>query len=120
LSILLGKHDLEIPDPLLLLTSDVVQVSEDGRLHTDNADAACLIEILSLDADEAVEFRMIWIGIIALAATCNPELHRKLMGYPADLPDLQNLKPPGGNSRTEGVSESCHARRERGELPEIY
>jgi hypothetical protein len=116
----LGKRDLEIPDPLTMLTSATVQVSEDGRLHTQSADAACLIEILGLDSDEAVEFRMTWIGIVALAAAGNPELHRKLMGYPDDLPDLQHLKPPGGNTRPKGVNASCRARRERGELPETY
>jgi len=116
----LAKRDLAIPDALTVLTSANVQVSEDGRLHTENADAASLIEILGLDADEAVEFRMTWIGIVALAATGNPELHRKLMGYPDDLPDLRRLRPPGGNRRPAGVSASCHARRERGELPETY
>jgi hypothetical protein len=116
----LGKRDLEVPDPLTVLTSATVQVSEDGRLHTDNADAACLIEILGLNTDEAVEFRMTWIGIVALAAAGNADLHRKLMGYPDDLPDLMYLKPPGGNTRPEGVNESCRARRERGELPETY
>ncbi len=97
-----------------------VQVSEEGRLHTDNADAACLIEILDLNSDEAVKFRMTWIGIIALARTGNPDLHRKLLGYPDDLPDLQQLQPPGGNTRPEGVTESCHTLRTRGKLPEAY
>lgn len=116
----LAKRDLEIPNPLTLLTSANVQVSEDGRLHTENADAACLLEILGLDTDDAVEFRMTWIGIVALVAAGNPELHRKLMGYPDDLPDLRRLRPPDGNTRPEGVSASCHARHERGDLPETY
>lgn len=75
---------------------------------------------LGLDADEAIEFRMIRIGIIALAAKCDPELHRKLIGLPSDLPDLQRLRPPGGNSRPDGVKASWYARRERGGLPETY
>jgi hypothetical protein len=116
----LAKQAQEIPDPLTFLTSANVKVSEDGRLQTDNADAACLIEILGLDSEEAVEFRMTWIGIIAMAASGDPDLHRKLMRFPNDLPDLQRLQPPGGNTRPEGILASFHARRQRGELPEIY
>jgi hypothetical protein len=63
---------------------------------------------------------MTWIGIVALAANGNPELYRKLMGFPNDLPDLQKLKPPDGNLRLGGIAASFYARRERGELPETY
>jgi hypothetical protein len=63
---------------------------------------------------------MTWIGIVALAAKGNPDLYRKLMGFPNDLPDLQKLKPPGGNLRPGGVAASFHARQERDELPETY
>jgi hypothetical protein len=116
----LVKRDQIIPDPLLVLTSASVQVSEDGRLHTENPEAACLIDILGLNMDDAVEFRMTWIGIVVLAANGDPDLHRKLLGFPADLPDLRPLKPPGGNTRPEGVRASWHARRERGELLGSY
>ena len=73
------------------------------------ASATTLAEAVS-DANRAVWER----------SAGNPDLHRKLMGYPDDLPDLRGLRPPGGNMRPEGVSASCHARRERGELPETY
>ncbi len=63
---------------------------------------------------------MLWIGIVALAARNDPDLHRRLMGYPDDLPDLRRLQRPGGNSRPEGVAQSALVRRERGELPVIY
>ena len=36
----LAKRGLAIPDPLTVLSSTNVQVSEDGNLHTLNADAA--------------------------------------------------------------------------------
>jgi UDP-glucose 4-epimerase len=38
---------------------------------------------------------------------------------PEDLPDLRRLKPPAGNSRPEGIGQSWHARRARGELREV-
>ena len=62
---------------------------------------------------------MPWIDIAALARHHNPELFRRFMQYPDDLPDLSRLEPVG-NSRPDGVEQSCHARRRRGELPEIY
>ncbi len=79
-----------------------------------------MIERLGLNSDQSVEFRLLWIGIIALAAKRNPELYRRLMGFPADLPDLSKLKPPGANSRAAGVAASFYAQREKGELPETY
>ncbi|HEV3115460.1 MAG TPA: HNH endonuclease [Gemmataceae bacterium] len=113
------KRALEISDPLSVLIQANVRVSEDGRIHTDLPEAACLIEILGLNSEETVEFRMTWIGIIALAAA-DLALYRKLMGFPNDLPDLNPLRPPAGNKRPEGVTASHHARRHRGELPETY
>src|SRR5437660_7325976 len=66
------KGALDCPDPLTVLTSGNVSVSEDGRLHGDDLWGACLIDILGLNSDEFVEFRMTWIGIVALAASGNP------------------------------------------------
>ncbi len=114
------KRDTEIPDPLPLLTQTHVRVSEDGRLQTDSPEAACLMELLDLNGEDSVEFRMTWIGIIALAARFDRALYRKLMGFPNDLPDLSRLRPPGGNTRPDGVVLSHHAQRQRGELPESY
>lgn len=41
-----------------------------------------------------------------------------LFDYPADLPDLSRLRPSDGNSRPQGIAQSHHTRRLRGELPE--
>jgi hypothetical protein len=114
-----AKGVQEIPDPVAVLTAANVQVTEDGGLHTASADAACIIEILGLDTQEATEFRMTWIGIVALAARCHADLYRRLMGFPADLPDLQRLRPPA-NRRPAGVTACWHACRKRSELPETY
>ena len=53
-----------------------------------------------------------------VASVDKPEFER-LMGFPADLPDLAKLKPPE-NSRPGGVSDSYFAKRTRGELPSTY
>ncbi len=105
-----------LPDPTRVLTSSVVHVSEDGTIRAETAEAARLIELLGLDSPQSTEFRMLWIGIIALAARHDEVLFRKLMGFPDDLPNLRRLRPPGGNTRPEGVGESWHARKERGTL----
>jgi hypothetical protein len=113
-----GKR--ELPDPLLVLVSPSVRVAEDGVLHATTAEAAHLIKLLGLNEKPSVEFRLLWIGIIALAAKADVDLHRRLMTFPDDLPDLESLKPPGGNSRPEGVASSFFVRRRRGELEDSY
>ena len=109
-----------VPDPLTVLTGSGVRVAEDGRIRADNPEAAQLIELLGLDTEKLTEFRMLWMGIVALARQHDPALYQKLMGFPADLPDLAALRPPGGNTRPEGVEQSCLARRQNGTLPERY
>ena len=99
------------PIHLLVLTSPNVQVGEDGVLRAATPDAARLIKILGLNGTIAIEFRLLWIGIVALAAKGDPDLYRRLMGFPADLPDLQSLQPPGGNRRPEGIGASYIMRR---------
>lgn len=115
-----AKATRELPDPAETLLRDDVRVTDDGRIEGDTPDARRLIRVLGLDDPEYTEFRLLWIGIVALAARHDPELFRRLMGWPADLPDLAALKPPGGNARPEGVTSSHFARRARGELPETY
>jgi hypothetical protein len=79
-----------------------------------------LIELLGLDSPQSTEFRLLWIGIIALAERYDPSLYRRLMGFPDDLPDLKRLRPPGGNTRPEGVRTSCFVKRKDGILPATY
>jgi len=41
-----------------------------------------------------------------------------MMGFPDDLPRLDQSPPV--NTRPEGVQQSWYAKRQRGELPEVY
>jgi hypothetical protein len=41
-------------------------------------------------------------------------------GYPKDLPDLTQYRPPGGNSRPGGLTLSHFARQRAGKLPPYY
>ena len=110
-----GKRD--VPDPTTVLLDLGVRITEDGVIHADSPQAARLIELLGLDSPQSTEFRMLWIGIVALAERYDPALHRRLMGCPDDLPDLKRLRPPGGNARPEGVKTSYFVKRRDGTLP---
>jgi hypothetical protein len=73
-----------------------------------------------MDERPATEFRLLWNSIATLARRFDPGLWRRIMGFPEILPDLGRLKPPSGNTRPEGIAQSWHGRRERGQLPESY
>ena len=95
-------------------------VQADGRIvgHTDEARRVILA--LRLNGPDAVHFRRLWIEIITMAARFAPDLYRRVMGYPDELPDLARLRPPSGNTRPKGISQSHFARRQRNELPAVY
>jgi hypothetical protein len=109
-----------IPDPSQVLIAGDVWAGENGTIQARTRAARRLIRVLGLDDPEYTEFRLLWMGIVSLAEQCDPELYRKLMGFPADLPNLARLKPPGGNTRPEGVQASYLSRKKGGTLPETY
>jgi hypothetical protein len=115
-----AKAARELPDPTAVLLRDDVRVADDGSITGDTPEARRLIRVLGLDDPEYTEFRLLWVGIVVLSARHDPALFERLMGYPADLPDLGTLKPPDGNTRPDGVTASHFARRSRGELPATY
>jgi hypothetical protein len=97
-----------------------VQVREDGTIEGNTPAARRLIRALGLDDTEYTEFRLLWIGIVALAARHDPALYQRLMSFPQDLPNLRALRPPGRNSRPKGIEEAYFQRRELGILPLTY
>lgn len=115
-----AKRDLLLPDPTQVLLRDSTRVKADGTIEGLTPQAEKLIFQLGLDSDGYNEFRVLWIGIVAMAERADPVLFRQLMGFPDDLPDLTALRPPDGNSRPEGIEESFLRKRQRGELPETY
>lgn len=114
------KGSRAVPDPVVALLDDSIRIAPDGVMHAQTTDAARLVELLDLNDPRKVEFRSLWIAVVSLSERLAPELHLRVVGYPTDLPDLSRLRPPGGNSRPEGIAESHHARRARGELPATY
>ena len=114
------KSDRSVPDPLVTFLAGSVRVDRDGSLLAGTAEAAHLIELLDLNHPRKVEFRSLWISVVSLSERMDPVLHRRILGFPDDLPDLSRLRPPGGNLRPQGITESFHARRARGELPATH
>lgn len=115
-----AKQDRDITDPSLSLLSPSIRVRADGFIEALTTAASTIVWQLGLNLPRLVAYRSIWIDIIRLAAEYKPELRRKLMGYPDDLPDLSTLRPPAGNARPEGILESYFERRKRGDLPVEY
>ena len=116
----LAKASQRVPDPLAVLTLETVWVLPDGALEGRSNDAKSLILKLDLNSPRMISWRLIWMRIVELAQRNDKTLHRRLMGFPGDLPDLARLRPPGGNSRPAGVLQSHFARASRGKLPPTY
>lgn len=118
----LTKSDLAVPDPSSFAFGDCVRVHPDGTIEALNPTGELLVELLRLDGDDHTRFRKLMLETLATLSQHNHAAFVEWMRYPEDLPDLSRprKKPPKGNSRPGGVSESWFARRERGELPTIY
>ena len=114
------KGSKSVPDPLTVFTSESIVVHKTGRIHGKTSDARALIEILQLNSPDFCKRRRLMIEILATTAKANPALHRELLAFPEDLPDLSRLKPPGGNGRPSGVKKSYFVLRQAGRLPETY
>jgi hypothetical protein len=105
-----------------------------GKLDYDNLVYTCpwcnhaksnlglvLIEGLKLDHPELTSQRRLVLRIVRIAEEKNsaPVL-LNLLGYPDDLPNLKRKRPPAGNTRPDGIHNSCYQQRCRGELDLIY
>ncbi len=114
------KGDRPLPDPSRHLTAGSDYVDPiDGRIVGRTPEAEQIIETLAIDSPRWRLWRLTILRCVELAESHDRELHRLLLGFPSDLPDLASLKPLS-NSRPEGIDESWFARAKRGELPERY
>lgn len=115
-----AKGDRVVPDPCESLTAGQVRVLPDGSLEGRSTQTISLIAKLGLNSPQMNRWRLIWIRNVQLARENDSQQYQRLMQYPDDLPDLSRLRPPAGNTRPEGIEQSCLSRRERHELPENY
>ena len=114
------KADQKIPDPCEVLVQGEITLGENGFLRATTNRARKIIQALGLNTRKLREYRKMWIQVIALAENHDPTLYRQSMAYPDLLPDLDRLRPPGGNGKPEGIALSNVARHGRGELPATY
>lgn len=101
-----------------------VEVLADGNIRGLTPAGEDFIHTCQLDRPNLIAFRWLLLDTLALLSRKRDpeatELLRRYLGYPSQLPNLAVLRPPGGNSRPEGIGQSAFARRGRGELPETY
>ena len=116
---------IDLLNPSLVAMADHLNVHEDGQIEALTPDGQNLIELLDLEYYPAFDVRE--EALLVLQAKRehpnDPTIHAvflKRFGCLKDLPDLSKLKPPGGNSRPDGIADSHHARKIRGQLPKVY
>ncbi len=120
-----SHRDLPLPfhpeeEPL----EDYVEFKTEGvaRALTDGGQR--LIDLCHLNRPALVAFRRNLLRLLTtLGRSDDPQAEtaiQQLLGFPDDLPDLSRLRPPGGNDHPQGIAQSCHARRQRDELPHAY
>lgn len=108
-----------------------IRISKSARLEGLTVQGKVLIDLLALNSPRRIEHRLkivrlasiaIQLGTATNAEKANEvrELLKQWFGFPATLPSLSTLAPPGGNSRPEGLESTYSARRARGELPDFY
>jgi hypothetical protein len=114
------KLDRVVPDPLIHMTNATVEIASDGSVKGLTKASRSIIRMLDLAGPETMKFRAMWFRFFGMAQADDPALYCRLMAYPDDLPNLAALRPPGGNTRPDGIAQSHHARRARGELPATY
>src|SRR5262249_3046027 len=101
-----------VPDPCETPYGEHLRVHEDGTIEGRTEDGRRLIRILRLDREELTRFRRELLELLR-AAQAKPEGEtaarvRNLLSFPHDLPDLRTLRPPGGNTKPEGVQDCYH------------
>jgi hypothetical protein len=97
-----------------------LRVESDGTVTSLNKQGKRLVNVIRLNHPRFIEERLKTLHLWKVLAAHDPAELQRLMGFPADLPDLSKLKPPGGNRRPEGILESCLACRNRDDLPRTY
>jgi hypothetical protein len=114
------KLSNRVPDPCRVAYGQCLHVEPNGLVTPLNASGRRLVNVIRLNHQRFVQERCKTMKLLRILAEHDRAEYELMMGYPEDLPDLSTLKPPRGNRRPEGISESCFARKNRGDLQRIY
>jgi len=108
-----------LPSPESIAYGDCLWVDDDGHIHSRNDKGKDIIEALRLDGDDYTRLRRKVIQLVRESHQGSVAL-KCFLGYPEDLPDLTKERKPKHNKRPKGIIESCHARRQRNDLPDYF
>jgi hypothetical protein len=119
------KQDRLTLDPTITPLSRHLRVDEAGNVRATTPDGAKMIDLLQLNHPTYISRRVFYkeLAILYRRSHDDKQIHNLYIhafGYPDDLPDLNSLKPPLGNSLAFNVRESHHARKMRGELNNVH
>ena len=96
-----------LPAPEKVAYGACMEVLHDGRIVHHNDDGERLIDELALDSEKLTAKRYQWIRSIHSHQEHDWSLFLLWMGFPKDLPDLENVNPqPKDNSQPQGITES--------------
>ena len=99
-------------------------VYHDGTIHGLTPAGVTLIRTCRLDRSNLTTFRrdmlQVWHSLEHRQGPQAAALRQRFFGWPANLPGLAVLRPPGGNSRPQGITYSYAERQRRGALPLTY
>jgi hypothetical protein len=119
------RRDMPLPiDPCSDAPGRHLEMFTDGTVHALSVLGEQLIELCRLNRPLLLVARRRILSLIAVLRSSNsPEAiqaMRDLLAFPSDLPNLAALRPPGGNTRPEGIADSFLERQRRGELRDVY
>lgn len=111
-------------DPCTQAMATHLHTLPDGMIEALTREGHKLCDLCHLNRPLLVQFRRHVLELIELLQRRQgPEYERilrRILSFPDDLPNLRSKRPPGRNSRPDGISLSCFERRKRGQLPEVY
>jgi len=101
-----------------------LRILADGIVQAVAPAGADLIELCRLNRPLLVAARRRISSLLALLRSSNApeaiEAVRDLLAFPSDLPNVAALRPPDGNVRPDGITDSFFERRARGDLVDVY
>ena len=111
-------------DPCQQAYGEHLEILADATIQGLTAQGRELIEICQLARPRITQARQRLVDLFGtLQESQTPRaaaLLKHYLGYPDHLPMLSHSRPPGGNSRPEGIAQSYYERGQRGELPAEY
>ncbi len=118
------KQDNDVLDPCRISMSKHLRIKEDGTIQAITSEAIEHVQVLQLDDPILTTYRSLWLRTLrrlqALPDEESKALLRHWLGFPDDLPNLAVLRPPEGNTRSDGIALCYHEQRQAGRLPAIY